>query len=38
MIAHQGSNFAVSPSDKPLRTGFADMRSRLTREGFAVAA
>lgn len=38
MVAHQSSNFAVSPSGKPPRTGFADMRSRLTREGFAVVA
>ena len=37
MIAQRHSNFAVSPSGKPPRTGFADIRSRLTREDFVVA-
>lgn len=38
MTAQQQSNFAVSPSGKPPRTGCADLRSRLTREGFAVTS
>ncbi|WP_303027777.1 hypothetical protein [Duncaniella muris] len=38
MIAQRQSNFAVSPSGKPPRTGCADLRSRLTREGFAVTS
>lgn len=37
MIAQRHYNFAVSPSGKPPRTGFADIRSRLTREDFVVA-
>ena len=38
MIAQRHYNFAVSPSGKPPRTGFADIRSRLTREDFVVAS
>lgn len=38
MVAHRYSTFAVSPSGKPPRTGFADIRSRLTREDFVVAS
>ena len=38
MIAQRYSIFAVSPSGKPPRTGFADIRSRLTREDFVVAS
>lgn len=30
--------FAVSPSGKPPRTGFADIRSRLTREDFVIVS
>ena len=37
MTAQQQYMFAVSPSGKPPRTGFADIRSRLTREDFVVA-
>ena len=38
MVAQRYSIFAVSPSGKPPRTGFADIRSRLTREDFVVAS
>lgn len=38
MVAQRLSNFAVSQSGKPPRTGYADMRSRLTRKDFAIAA
>ena len=38
MTAQRHYNFAVSPSGKPPRTGFADIRSRLTREDFVVAS
>lgn len=38
MTAQQQSTFAVSPSGKPPRTGFADIRSRLTREDFVVVS
>ena len=37
MIAQRPSNFAVSPSGKPPRTGVANIRSRLTREDLVVA-
>ena len=38
MTAQRQSMFAVSPIGKPPRTGFADIRSRLTREDFVVAS
>jgi len=36
-MRHYIINFAVSPSGKPPRTGYADMRSWQTREVYAVA-
>lgn len=38
MTAQEQSTIAVSPSGKLPRTGFADIRSRLSREDFVVVS